>query len=381
MRWGRGADLNVAAPVPSADDRRSRSGYIIAIVVSAIGHVGLIVFVLFILPRLFKSDTPPPAAYTVKIVDSIPAGDLGVRLPAINGAKPPPPHHEEPKPEETPPPPELAKAEPTPPPPPDEDKDAISLNKRTPTPTPRPTPKPTRVETPVPRPTAPPKPRATPKPRRTPRPTPEATPRPVATPKPHIKPTPKPRPAPTPVAMAKAEPTPDPLKKIHEELEREAKDREKTEAKAAAAEKAREEANAKPSENPGTGPVVGDHRRDGPGMGVGPGHGSAGMLQDPGFVVYYQDVQDRIRKAWSFAGGSPDLSATVTFGINPDGSLNSLKVTQRSGDPAFDDSVVRAIRAAAPFGSPPDAYREAFSKGVPAIFKLSALEAGSASDN
>ena len=112
-------------------------------------------------------------------------------------------------------------------------------------------------------------------------------------------------------------------------------------------------------------------------MGVGPGNGSAGMLQDPGFVVYYQDVQDRIRKAWSFAGGSPDLTATVTFGINPDGSLNSLKVTQRSGDPAFDDSVVRAIRAAAPFGSPPDAYREAFAKGVPAIFKLSALEAGS----
>ena len=116
-------------------------------------------------------------------------------------------------------------------------------------------------------------------------------------------------------------------------------------------------------------------------MGVGPGKGSAGMLQDPGFVMYYQDVQDRIRKAWSFAGGNPDLRATVTFGINPDGSLNSLKVAQSSRDPAFDDSVARAIRAAAPFGPPPEKYRDAFARGVPAIFKLSELQSGTASDN
>jgi TolA protein len=139
--------------------------------------------------------------------------------------------------------------------------------------------------------------------------------------------------------------------------------------------------NAKPAEDTGSGPVVADKERAGTGMGVGAGTGSAGMLQDPGFVMYYQDVQDRIKKAWSFAGGSPDLTATVTFGINPDGSLNSLRVTQSSRDPAFDDSVARAIRAAAPFGPPPEKYREAFAGGVPAIFKLSDLESGAASDN
>jgi colicin import membrane protein len=97
--------------------------------------------------------------------------------------------------------------------------------------------------------------------------------------------------------------------------------------------------------------------------------------------MYYQEVQDRITRAFSFPGGNPDLTATVTFGINPDGSLNSLKLRESSRDPTFDDSVRRAIRAAAPFGPPPEKYRDAFARGVAASFKLSELQAGTASDN
>lgn len=353
----------MAAPVHSAGDRQSRIGYIAAVVVSAIAHVGVIIFVLFVVPRLFRSETPPPAAYTVKIVDSLPAGDLGTRLPRINRAQPPPPpDRRAAKPVETPPP-----AKPQPTPPPDNDKNAIALNTRpTPVPTPTPPPPPpTPVETPAATPIR------TPRPHRTPRPTPEATP------KPRPRATPRPKPRATPIAMARAE-TPsvkEALAKLRQQL--------LAEHLKAIEEKANEDAekNARASENPGTGPVVADRERSGSGMGVGPGKGSAGMLQDPGFVMYYQDVQDRIRKAWSFAGGSPDLTATVTFGINPDGTLNSLKVTSRSGDPAFDDSVARAIRAAAPFGAPPENYRSEFAAGVPAIFKLSDLQSGTASDN
>jgi len=183
--------------------------------------------------------------------------------------------------------------------------------------------------------------------------------------------------------MAKAEPTPDvkaELAKVREELMR---GHLKALQKEAAA-KAEEESakNARSSDESSSGEVVADNPRTGTGMGVGSDKGgSGGMLQDPGFVMYYQDVQDRIRRAWSYAGGSPDLTATVTFGINPDGSLNSLKVTSSSRDPAFDDSVARAIRAAAPFGPPPEKYRNAFAGGVPAIFKLSELQSGSAADN
>ena len=181
--------------------------------------------------------------------------------------------------------------------------------------------------------------------------------------------------------MAKAEPTPDvkaELEKVRQQLLAEhLKELEEKEQR-------RPPRKRRKMPRPATIPAAvrwSAIAREGNGMGVGSGTGSAGMLQDPGFVMYYQDVQDRIKKAWSFAGGSPDLSATVTFGINPDGNLNSFKVTQSSRDPAFDDSVARAIRAAAPFGPPPEKYRNAFAGGVPAIFKLSELESGTASDN
>ena len=351
-------------PVPghSGDERPSRGGYLIAVAVSALAHVAVIIFVLFIVPKLFGADAVPPPAYTIKIVDSIPAGHLGTRLPAINSEPPPEPRTAQA--EATPPPPPV-KAQPTPPP--ADDKNAIALNSLTPTATPTPTPTPSPIETPVPAPSR------TPKPRRTPRPTPEPTPKPKA------RPTPKPKP--TPIAMAKAEPSRDlskELDKVRQQLMRDHLKALKEEAAKAEVESAK---NAKPAADTGSAPVVADRERAGTGMGVGSGSGSAGMLQDPGFVMYYQDVQDRIKKAWSFAGGSPDLTATVTFGINPDGSLNSLRVTQSSRDSAFDDSVARAIRAAAPFGPPPEKYREAFAGGVPAIFKLSDLESGTAADN
>lgn len=347
----------MAVPGHSGDERPSRGGYLIAVAVSAIAHVGVVIFVLFIVPKLFGAETAPPPAYTVKIVDSIPAGDLGTRLPAIDSEPPPQPARHAEKPPEPPP----VKARPTPPP--EDDRNAIALNALTPTATP--TPAPTPLETPAPAPSR------TPKPRRTPRPTPKATPKPKL----------RPKPKPTPIAMAEAAPPRDlskQLDKVRQQLMRDHLKALKEEAAKAEDESA---GNAKPVEDTGSGPVVADRARAGTGMGVGPGTGSAGMLQDPGFVMYYQDVQDRIKKAWSFAGGSPDLTATVKFGINPDGSLNSLNVTQSSRDSAFDDSVARAIRAAAPFGAPPEKYRAAFAAGVPAIFKLSDLESGTASDN
>jgi TonB family protein len=176
----------------------------------------------------------------------------------------------------------------------------------------------------------------------------------------------KPKPSPTP-AIAKVEPTPSvkqKLEKVREHLLaehlQEIKNRE-------AAEK-----NATKSAG-GGGPVLAKSETPGKGMGIGPGTGSMGIQQDPGFLLYYQDVQEKIKKAWSFAGSNPDLNATVTFGINPDGSLNSVQVTSSSRDPAFDDSVVRAIRRAAPFAPPPEKYRPQFSAGIEAVFKLGEL--------
>lgn len=128
------------------------------------------------------------------------------------------------------------------------------------------------------------------------------------------------------------------------------------------------------SENPGEGPVTADRAISGHGYGIGSGTGSAGIEQDAQFLLYYKDVQDKIKDSWYFAGGNPNLTATVVFGINPDGSLSELKVVNGSGDSAFDNSVMRAIKRAAPFLPPPDKYRSQFAGGVRASFKLGQLK-------
>lgn len=338
---------------------------------SALGHAVFFALVLVILPAYFRrSDTTPPG-YTVKIVDNIPAGDLGTHLPRLTQDHPARPHPEHRRP--------AVEQHKTPPPPtaPDNGKTVIALNTGytpTPTPTPEPTPEPT-VE-PTPEPTAEPTLAPTPKPTRapTPRPTHKPTPRPTPAPR-HHRPLPTPTPLPrrgahprpkrNEVVIARAEPTPsvkEQLAALRENMLKEHL------AERAAAEKTH---SSGPS---GGGPVLASVPHEGEGYGVGTGKGSLGIQQDPQFLLYYQTVQDRIKKAWNYVGGSGDLTTSVTFAIGPDGSLTGVKLTQSSRDPAFDDSVIRAIRRAAPFPSPPEKYRPEFGEGVDAEFKLGELK-------
>jgi len=64
----------------------------------------------------------------------------------------------------------------------------------------------------------------------------------------------------------------------------------------------------------------------------------------------------------------------VDFAIGPDGTLMGAKIGTSSNDPAFDDSVIRAIRRAAPFPPPPDKFRDQFSSGIKALFQLGELK-------
>ncbi|HKV53499.1 MAG TPA: TonB family protein [Candidatus Binataceae bacterium] len=338
----------MAAPVIRGDDKASRWGYVGAILLSALGHAAFFFLILVVLPGFFSSKPPPPS-YTVQVVDSIPAGDLGTHLPRLSQdnhrPKPPKPtvRREEPK--------------PTPaatPAPPDNDKNAIALNStHSPTPTPTPTPTP-----PPPEPTAAPTPK--PKRRERPRPTPQPTPKRIEHRRPHATPTAR-------SARATPKPTPDlkeEIAKLHNRLMAEHLEK---------LQQAKTDKNAKAPHN-GGGPVLASTETEGKGYGVGSGTGSAGIQQSAEFLLYYQAVQKKIKDAWSFAGNNPDLTATVTFGINPDGSLAAATVTGSSRDPSFDDSVVRAIRRAAPFPPPPEKYRDQFADGVPAIFKLGTLK-------
>jgi TonB family protein len=366
----------VAAPNLDGRDRSARLGYAGAIIVSALGHAVFFALVLYILPAYFRRPVLTPPGYTVKIVDVLPAGDLGTHLPRLTQDQPHPQHQADP------PKPAIEQRKTPPPLTPDNDKNVIALNTRyTPTPTPTPTPEPTPE--PTPQPTAEPTPEPTEEP--TPEPTPEPTRAP--TPKPTHRPTPRPTPAPrhrralptpTPVPKRSERRRPAPSKVVIVRTESAPSVKEQLAAlkenllKEHLAERAA--AKAPPKGPSGGGPVVANVPREGEGYGVGNGKGSVGIQQDPQFLLYYQTVQDRIKKAWNYVGGSGDLTTSVTFAIGPDGNLTGVKLTQSSRDPAFDDSVIRAIRRAAPFPPPPEKYRPEFGQGIDADFKLGELK-------
>jgi len=344
------------APVLSRRDRSERWGYLAAIIVSAVAH-GLFFFViLVVLPGLLASKAPPPS-YTVKIVDSLPAGELGTHLPRFSQEATKSPRsaqnaHQD----------EAPTSITTPPPPPFADENAIALSTiHSPTPAPMRTPKPTPRPMPSPH---PPPPSPAPSPAPTPRPPKHPKPTPTSAPTPHARRL-KPKAPPTP-ELVEATPRPTPnvrqeMRKLHEKL------------MAEHLKQMNEEAAANRRNG---GPVLASRETQGTGYGVGAGTGSSGILQSTDFLLYCQTVKKRIQDTWNFAGKNPGLTATVTVGINPDGSLNTVRVSDASRDPAFDDSVVRAIRLAAPFPPPPEQYRAQFADGVPVIFNLGALENG-----
>ncbi len=359
----------MAAPDRNRDEGQSRAGYFGAIVVSALGHGAVFALIFFVAPRYLHQPDAPPPAYTVKIVDNIPAGDLGTRLPRINRhhadeskAQPKP---EEPKVKVEPPKPELA---------PNDDKNALALNTLT-TPTETPTPEPTAA------PTAAPTVEATPT--DTPVPTPEPTKRPTPRPTPRESKRRAPKSEASKIVIARASSTPSVAERLAALKRRNFEEHVKNVAKMAAEAKKNDDEDMDddsdddtdtPAASAGGGPVVGSVASEGRGYGVGPGEGSEGILKDPEFLLYYKTVQDQIKKAWSFTGGSNDLTATVDFAIGPDGTLVGAKIGTSSNDPAFDDSVIRAIRRAAPFPPPPDKFRDQFSSGIKALFQLGELK-------
>jgi TonB family protein len=371
----------VPASDHNGDERPSRLGYFAAIFVSALGHAAIFVVVFFVAPRFLQAPAAAPPAYTVKIVDNIPAGDLGTHLPKINqhraqqekaAAKP-----EEGKVKSEAPKNLIALNEP-------ESKNALAVNAPTVVATETPTPTPEEAtETPTPEETAQPRSLepdigATEEPTAEPTPTPEptkhlkkhATPKPTPNKASHNRPK-----AESTVAKAEIASTPSVAQRMAKLREQLLKQHIEDLAKNPPDEEEGPDDSETPAKGPeGGGPVEASAPSDGKGYGVGAGEGSVGMLQDPEFLLYYKTVQDQIKKSWTFTGGSNDLTATVNFAIGPDGALHNLKIGTSSNDPAFDDSVLRAIRRAAPFPAPPDKFRDQFSSGINAVFQLGQLK-------
>ena len=361
----------MASPDHNGDEQPSRFGYFAAIFVSALGHAAIFALVFFIAPRFLHPAEAAPPAYTVKIVNNIPAGDLGTHLPRINRhqadqSKAPP------KPEEAKVKIESAKTEIALN---DTDKNALKINAKA-------TAAPTATPTPTPEPTAEPAPALEPNIEATQEPTIAPTPEPTQQPTKH--PTPKPTPdkarirpkSGSTMAMIVATPSVEQrLAKLKRDLLAEhVKELEKNPPPEDEGDDDTEAPDTTAKGPAGGGPVVASNASEGKGYGVRAGEGSVGILKDPEFLLYYKTVQEQIKKAWTFTGGSNDLTATVNFAIGPDGALTAVKIGTSSNDGAFDDSVIRAIRRAAPFPAPPEKFRDQFSAGIRAVFQLGELK-------
>lgn len=108
-------------------------------------------------------------------------------------------------------------------------------------------------------------------------------------------------------------------------------------------------------------------------LSVGPGEGAGGTVKGFAYLLYYNQLKARIRGSWAWVGAATSLEAVVEFNINENGEVMNVRTLRSSGDPSYDASVERAIRAGSPFGPPPDEYRDEFLKGIEVSFRVEEL--------
>lgn len=103
----------------------------------------------------------------------------------------------------------------------------------------------------------------------------------------------------------------------------------------------------------------------GPGEGagaaaVGAGGRGGGIVKAVEFLVYRNQMLRVIRDRWTWVGKRSDLEVTVRFAIRENGEIERLRIIRASGDPSYDDSVVRAVTKSSPLPPPPENYRKEF---------------------
>jgi len=103
--------------------------------------------------------------------------------------------------------------------------------------------------------------------------------------------------------------------------------------------------------------------------GLGEGKGAAapgaggrggGVVRGVEFLIYRNRMLSLIRERWTWVGKRSNLEVTVRFGIRENGEIIGLRVVRNSEDPAYDDSVIRAVRKTSPLPPPPENYRKDF---------------------
>jgi len=88
--------------------------------------------------------------------------------------------------------------------------------------------------------------------------------------------------------------------------------------------------------------------------------GSKAKVYGPEFLAYTENIKQRVKDGWILADRKPGLRAVVQFGVETDGGVVDVELVDPSGDRAFDQSALRAVRNAK-LPPPPETYREDFA--------------------
>ncbi len=83
--------------------------------------------------------------------------------------------------------------------------------------------------------------------------------------------------------------------------------------------------------------------------------------------LYLTALQRKVKERWDVPSIISDadrlhLNATVILYLTPTGQVRDVRFEKPSGNPLFDSSLEKAIRAAAPFGIPPAVFMARFSQ-------------------
>ncbi len=338
------------APPETGIDRGLRR----MVAVSAAIHAAVLA-ALLVVPQRLGGGQPKLTSYTVELVAPDKLGGTNL-VPGAKGKVPEPPRVEpkSPEPPAPPPPKQEASGESKPPlvepkgeekpraaprPKPEKEGQAIALAK------------PTQVPTATPRPTAEAVALAA-KPQRSPL-------RPTAASKPAVRMTPQPTPAAVAVARpldgravaARPSNSPSPPGDSVEARERDARI-------AAAIRRIREQTG---TAHGGTGQGEALEGTGGP-ISVGPGQGAGGQVRGIEYLLYLNQMTARIKQHWAWAGTNRSLKAVVAFSVLENGEIVNVRTIVPSGDPTYDVSVERAVKAASPLPPPPAEYRREFAQ-------------------
>lgn len=160
-----------------------------------------------------------------------------------------------------------------------------------------------------------------------------------------------------PVKDAGSDPAPQTasLDRVRERLIQSAVDRVKTRAEGAQ----KAAASAKGGEVLSVGPGEGDGAAA---LGPGGGRGGGNIVKGADFFIYQNKIVSTIKENWAWPGQKANLKALVRFGIKDNGEIIGVKISEPSGDPAFDESILRALRQSSPLPAPPEPYRKDFSQ-------------------